>query len=129
MTWSELVTQIQQRYPATRVAASNQLALTVQLARHRNQLVVVDQFAALGDDWVAFRTRICAVDRLAPAEALLRSSQLVVGGICRDGDFYVLRHHHRLASLHAGDLAFAIEVLAQTADDLEASLEIGSDRF
>lgn len=128
MTWEELVTTFEQHFTAER-CSDDQLAVTLSYASGRTQLVVLDRFASLGQEWVGLRSRVCALSRLSPAEALSRNRLLVVGDLCLDDDFYVLQSKLLLRSLTLPDLELHLQVIGRTADELEAALETGSDHF
>ncbi|MBW2733068.1 MAG: hypothetical protein JRH20_11810 [Deltaproteobacteria bacterium] len=128
MIWEDLVTAFEQHFTAER-CNDDQLAITLTYASGRTQLLVLDHFASLGQQWVSLRTRVCARSHLPPAEALARNHQLVVGDLCLDDDFYVLQSKLLLRSVTLPDIELHLQVLGRTADEMEAALETGNDHF
>jgi hypothetical protein len=110
-------------------ASGEQVLITFEYDDQRSQLLAIESFSAMQNQWLCLRTRVCRRDSLPAEKALIYNAQLVFGHLALQDDHYVLISNHMIANLGKDELQLAMRTMAQTADEFEAALEGGSDNF
>ncbi|MGA8745936.1 MAG: hypothetical protein WB507_08730 [Solirubrobacterales bacterium] len=127
--WNALHRYIKSEY---KIASDdlNSVKLIFNLDNNRTQLVVVEKAGEVGDsEWAVISTAVCDENQINPKDALIRSSQMVVGGLALvDGGPVIFRHSIRLAELDPGEFEEPLRVAAVFGDKLEQELS-GADSY
>jgi len=86
----------------------------------RSQQIMVRNFQVNDEEWVEYRTFICAEADLNTRVALRKNEELLVGALAldKDGD-YCLLHNARLATLDLEEFEQPLHSLARSADQIE----------
>ena len=86
----------------------------------RSQLITVRNFQDDEEEWVEFRTFVCAEADLNARVALRKNEEFLVGALAldKDGD-YCLVHNARLATLDLIEFGHPLHMLALSADRIE----------
>ncbi|WP_436534715.1 hypothetical protein [Actinoplanes sp. HUAS TT8] len=86
----------------------------------RTQRVVISRYEAYEQEWVEFRSYVCAEAELSPRVALRKNDELNLGALAldKDGD-YSLVHRAALATLDQAEFALPVQVIAAIADRFE----------
>jgi hypothetical protein len=102
----------------------NSVKLIFNLDNDRTQMVVVEKGGEVGDsEWAIISTAVCDENQINPKDALIKSSQMVVGGLA-----LIFRHSIRLAELDPGEFEEPLRVAAVFGDELEQELS-GADSY
>jgi len=127
--WNALHRYIKSEY---KVASDeiNSVKLIFNLDNDRSQLVVVEKAGEVGDsEWAVVSTAVCGENEINPKAALMRSSQMVVGGLALvEGGPVIFRHSIRLADLDPGEFEEPLKLAAIFGDKLEQELS-GADAY
>lgn len=108
----------------------NSLKLLFDLGNGRSQLVVVEKIGDLGNsEWALISTAVCAESDIDPRDALVKSGEMIVGGLALiDGGPVIFRHSIRLADLDPAEFDEPLGVAAAFGDKLEQELST-ADNF
>jgi hypothetical protein len=108
----------------------NSVKLIFNLDNDRTQMVVVEKGGEVGDsEWAIISTAVCDENQINPKDALIKSSQMVVGGLALvEGGPVIFRHSIRLAELDPGEFEEPLRVAAVFGDELEQELS-GADSY
>jgi hypothetical protein len=108
----------------------NSLKLLFDVENGRSQLVIVEKIGELGNsEWALISTAVCAEGDIDPREALVKNSEMIVGGLALvDGGPVIFRHSIRLADLDPAEFDEPLKVAAAFGDKLERELST-ADNF
>lgn len=108
----------------------NCLKLLFDLGNDRSQMVVVETMGELGNsEWALISTAVCEESDISPRDALVKSSEMIVGGLALvDGGPVIFRHSIRLADLDPEEFHEPLRVAAAFGDRLERELST-ADNF
>jgi hypothetical protein len=127
--WNALRNYIKAEY---KVSADdlNSLKLLFALDGGRSQLVVVEKIGEVGNsEWALISTAVCEEGDIDPRDALVKNSEMIVGGLALiDGGPVIFRHSIRLADLDPGEFDEPLRVAASFGDSLERELST-ADKF
>jgi hypothetical protein len=100
------------------------LKLIFQFEDGRNQLVIVEKAGEVGNsEWALISTAVCEEGDIDPRDALVKSSEMIVGGLALiDGGPVIYRHSIRLADLDPDEFDEPLKVAAALGDRLEGEL-------
>lgn len=128
-TWESLRSYVKTNYNVTKDDL-NCMGLLFGLGEGRSQLVLVGK-RLLGDmEWAEIVTPVCKESDIAPRDALLRNSKMVVGGLLleEDGTVY-FRHSFPLKDLDVDEFEVPFQLAVGFGDALEKELTGGKDQF
>jgi hypothetical protein len=104
------------------------LGLDFRLDNGRTQKVMVNRQTLNGADWVQILSPVCEEAEIAPRDALVRSADMVVGGLVLiDGTIYV-RHSLPLKDLDIDEFEVPFHLAVGFGDRLEREI-VGIDRY
>lgn len=104
------------------------LGLDFQLDNGRTQKVMVTRAMLVDAEWVQILTPICEESDIAPREALVKSGEMVVGGLVLiDGTIY-FRHSLPLKDLDIDEFEVPFHLAVGFGDRLEREI-VGVDRY
>ncbi|HRI09794.1 MAG TPA: hypothetical protein PKW35_18355 [Nannocystaceae bacterium] len=103
------------------------LRLVWLFANGRRQQIAVRPFIALEREWCDFVSPICRRPALPPEIAVKLSRRFAVGAICLDDEVFVLRYTAPTSCLDTTTFDLLLQVLAATADELEADFAAADD--
>jgi hypothetical protein len=108
----------------------NSVKLVFELDDGRTQLVIVEKAGEVGNsEWALISTAVCEEGDIAPRDALVKSSEMIVGGLALvDGGPVIFRHSIRLADLDPDEFDEPLKVAAAFGDRLERELST-ADNF
>jgi hypothetical protein len=119
-SWDELQEHARKTYALSQ-DEEDYFALVWTYENERTQQIIVNRFESFGQDWVRFRTFVCAGTDLNPTVALRKNEGFALGALALDADGdYCLIHSAALATLDPEEFTLPLSVLARTADSLEA---------
>lgn len=127
--WNALHNYITQNYQ-TSDDDFKSVKLIFNVDSSRSQLVMVHNGGELeGSEWAVISTAVCDEDELDPREALVRNSQMLMGGLAlvEDGPV-IFQYAIRLADLDPAEFEAPLKVTVLYGDRLERELSTG-DRF
>lgn len=127
--WNALHSYIHSNYTVSE-ADADLIKLVFALDGGRSQAVLVARGGELeGSEWAVISTAVCAEGDISPREALLRNSEMLVGGLAliEDGPV-IFRYAIRLADLDPAEFEAPIKIAAIFGDELEQELA-KSDQF
>ncbi|MDR7275326.1 hypothetical protein [Catenuloplanes atrovinosus] len=118
-TWHELREHARTAYTLVK-DEEDAFSLIWQYESGRSQQVTVSRFAYSEQDWVEFRSYVCAADEMSPRAALRKNAEFSLGALAtdEDGDYFLI-HQASLATLDPDEFALPLRALAMTADHLE----------
>ena len=120
-TWTDIKDHARSNYKLAE-EHDNNLKLVFQYPGGRLQAVIVAHYEAMGRVWIDFSSACCQYERLDPRAALQQSFNLAVGGLCLDGEVYVVRHTVAAELLRLEDLDLLMHAVARAAHQIERSL-------
>lgn len=96
----------------------------------RSQLVFVNYGGELeGSEWAVISTAVCEESDISHREALVRNSQMLMGGLALiDGGPVIFRYAIRLADLDPAEFETPLKVTVLFGDELERELS-SLDRY
>jgi hypothetical protein len=126
--WEALRRHIKSNYKITDDQL-DMLALLFDVGDGRTQIVFVRKMM-LGDlEWAEITTPVCTEADITPRDALLRNSDLVVGGLAlMDTGTVMFRHSLPLKDLDVDEFEVPFHVIINFGDRLEQELAV-VDRF
>jgi hypothetical protein len=127
-SWNEIKDYVQSKYTLN-VDAPTHFSLVFGYDDDRSQQIGVRNFHSGDEEWIEFRTFVCAEADLNPRVALRKNEDILVGALAldKDGD-YCLIHNARLATLDLTEFEYPLHALAHSADLLEEE-HSGQDDF
>ena len=106
----------------------NMLGLDFKFDDGRTQKVIVSRESLNGADWIQILTPVCEESELDPREALLKSGQMIVGGLALiDGTIY-FRHSLPIKDLDIDEFEVPFQLAVGFGDALEKEI-VGIDRY
>jgi hypothetical protein len=118
-TWGEIQEHVRSKYTLSK-DEERHFALVWEYEGGRTQQVFVRPFSAYDQDWVEFRTFVCAESEMSPRVALRKNESFVFGALALDDDGdYVMIYSAPLATLDPEELEMPLNALARVADRLE----------
>lgn len=126
-TWLEVQEYARARY---RLAEDFEAGFKViwRYDNDRSQQIVVSRARALGREWCRFASPACQRSQMPAELALRRSHGFAVGSLVLDGEIYVVVHALLLAPMSFEEFDLLLNLVASTADQLEAEFA-GVDQF
>ena len=124
-TWAELQSYARGKYRLSE-DVEDRFALIFAIPGGRTQQVVVSHFAALGRDFIEFRTPVCREDQLDARVALLHNANFgeqhhsILGALALHEGVYYLVHRALLGTLDSEEFELPLHAMALHADTLEA---------
>jgi hypothetical protein len=108
----------------------NSVKLLFELDGGRSQAVIVERTGPVGDsEWAVISTAVCDGTAVDAREALIKSSQLVVGGLALvDGGPLIFRHSIRLRDLDPPEFEEPLRLAVTFGDQLEREIS-GADKY
>lgn len=108
----------------------NSVTLLFNVDDHRSQLVMVHRAGEVaGSEWATISTPICDEGDIDTREALLKSADMIVGGLALiDGGPVIFRHSIRLQDLDPAEFEEPLGIAIQFGDRLERELT-GADKY
>ena len=104
------------------------LGLDFRLENGRTQKVVVRRTALSSAEWIQILTPVCEEGDIAPREALIKSGEMIVGGlVLLDGTIY-FRHSLPLKDLDIDEFEVPFHLAVGFGDRLEREI-VGVDRY
>jgi hypothetical protein len=126
-SWEGLRNYIKSNY-VIGVDELDMLGLDFALDGGRTQKVIVSRMNLGDSEWVEIATPVCNEGEIAPRDALLRSGDIVVGGlILREGTVY-FRHSLPLKDLDIDEFEVPFHIAVSFGDKLEREI-VGVDRY
>ena len=121
--WNALHTYITRNYKVSD-DSFKALKLVFDVDEDRSQLVVVENGGELeGSEWAVISTAVCEETNIDAREALVKNSQILVGGLALvDGGPVVFRYAIRLADLDPAEFETPLKVAVLFGDQLEREL-------
>lgn len=118
-SWHELREHARTQYTVDKME-DDWFSVQWALDEGRTQRVVMSRYEAFEQEWVEFRSFVCAEAELSPRVALRKNDELAIGAFTldEDGD-YALVHRAALASLDQVEFALPVQALAVAADRFE----------
>lgn len=105
------------------------LGLDFQLPNGRTQKVFVRKMMLGTEEWAEIGTPVCQEEDISPRAALLKSGEMIVGGLVLWQDGTVLfRHSLPLKDLDVDEFEAPFQLAVQFGDALEREL-VGVDRY
>jgi hypothetical protein len=127
-SWNEIKDYARSKYTLNN-DEDDFLAILFGFDDDRSQLITVRNFQDNDEEWVEFRTFICAEADLKPRVALRKNEEFLVGALALDKDgYYCLIHNARLATLDLVEFEHPLQLLALCADQLELD-HAGTDEY
>jgi hypothetical protein len=127
--WASLRSYIKSNY---KIVADelNSLTLHFEAGGGRTQVIVVSISGEVGgSEWAEISTAVCAESEINPRDALIRNSQMIVGGLALiQGGPVVYRHSFPLVNLDLPEFDIPLRAVVVFGDRLEQELA-GGDRF
>ncbi len=118
-SWHELREHARTQYIVDRME-DDWFSLQWSLNDDRTQRVVVSRYEAFDQEWVEFRSFICAEAELSPRVAVRKNDELNLGALALDADGdYSLVHRAALATLDQAEFALPVQAIASIADRFE----------
>ncbi|TCB95421.1 hypothetical protein E0H26_19700 [Micromonospora zingiberis] len=118
-TWHELCEHARTKYQLDKIE-DGWFSLIWSYAEGRTQQIVVSRYEVFDQEWIEFRSYVCAEAELSPQVALRKNATFGVGALVIDDDGdYALIHRTPLATLDQEEFALPLRALAATADELE----------
>jgi hypothetical protein len=124
--WNALRSYVKSNY---NIADDNldSLRLIFDTGSGRSQVVFVSKIGDTG--WAQVSTAVCEESQINPRDALIRNSQMTVGGLALvDGGPVIFRHAFPLADLDPAEFEIPLGIAVNFGDELERELT-GADRF
>lgn len=108
----------------------NSVKLIFNVDDHRSQLVMVHRAGEIGgSEWAVISTAVCDEGDVDPREALLKSADMIVGGLALvDGGPIIFRHAIRLQDLDPAEFEEPLKIAVLFGDRLEQELT-GADAY
>ncbi len=104
------------------------LGLDFRLDNGRTQKVIVRRMTLNGGEWVQILTPVCEETDIAPRDALVKSGEMIVGGLVLiDGTIY-FRHSLPLKDLDTDEFEVPFHLAVGFGDRLEREI-VGADRY
>jgi len=127
--WNALHTYINRNYKVSEDDFKS-LRLLFNLDGGRSQLVLVERGGELeGSEWAIISTAVCDEGEIDPREALIRNSEMLVGGLALiDGGPVLFRYAIRLADLDPPEFEAPLKIAVLFGDSLEQELA-KSDKY
>ena len=126
-TWGEVQEYARSKYVLSK-DEEQWFSLIWRYEGDRTQQIFVKRFSAYNQDWVEFRSFVCAGTELSPQVALRKNETFLVGALALDTDGdYCMIHNAPLATLDPEEFDLPLSVLASVADDLEKEHTIKDD--
>lgn len=127
--WSDLHSYIKSHYKVTDDKIDS-VKLLFDLEDGRTQAVIIERAGELGgSEWAVISTAVCAEGGIDPRTALVRNSEMTMGGLALvDGGPVIFRHSIRLADLDPNEFEDPLKVAIFFGDSLELELT-GADQF
>jgi hypothetical protein len=124
--WNSLRSYIKSQYKVSKDDL-NVLTLLFDVDGGRSQVVLVGRAGEVGNsEWAVISTPVCDEGDIDPREALIRSDQMVVGGLALvEGGPIFFRHSIRLADLDPPEFDEPLKLAAVYGDQLERELAKG----
>jgi hypothetical protein len=108
----------------------NSVKLIFDVDEQRSQLVMVHRAGELdGSEWAIISTAVCDEGDVAPREALIKSADMIVGGLALiDEGPIIFRHAIRLQDLDPAEFEEPLRIAVLFGDRLEKELT-GADKY
>lgn len=118
-SWHELREHARTQYTVDRLE-DDWFSVQWSFDDERTQRVVVSRYEAWEQEWVEFRSFICAESEMDPRVALRKNDSLNLGALALDDDGdYSLVHRAALATLDQAEFALPLQAIASIADRFE----------
>jgi hypothetical protein len=124
--WTSLCGYIRNRYKITEDKI-DMITLIFDTGSGRSQRVLVSD---AGNNWAQISTAVCEEQQVSARDALVRNSQMRIGGLALvDGGPVIFRHSFPLATLDVEEFEEPLEMVVKYGDQLARELAGGADRF
>ncbi|BCY08553.1 YbjN domain-containing protein [Actinoplanes sp. L3-i22] len=119
-SWHELREHARTQYQVDKMEDDWFSVLWSLNAEGRTQRIVVSRYEAYEQEWVEFRSYLCAESEMSPRVALRKNDSLNIGALAldKDGD-YSLIHRAAIATLDQQEFALPLQAIALIADRFE----------
>lgn len=130
--WTGLRTYIMSNYKVSE-EDHDSLKLTFSLEGGRSQMAIVrklpDPLEEGNSGWAEILTPVCQESDLNPREALVRNSQMIVGGLAlwEQQGLVIFRHSFPLEDLDPSEFEVPLRIVVTFGDELEHELSKGGD--
>ncbi|GAA2706578.1 MULTISPECIES: hypothetical protein [Actinoplanes] len=126
-TWHELREHARTQYTLEKIEDEWFSVIWAQ-ETGRSQRIVVSRYEAYGQEWVEFRSFVCAEAEMSPRVALRKNADLNMGALALDSDGdYLLVHRAAIATLDQQEFALPLQIVATIADQLEREFTAKDD--
>jgi hypothetical protein len=127
-TWESLRGYVISNYTIARDDA-DAIGLRFRTEGDRSQVIMVRKADLGGFEWAQIVTPVAQADQVDARDALVRSGNMVVGGLAIEGDLLVFRHSIPLKDLDVDEFEIPLGVAVNFGDELEKALTGGGDEF
>ncbi len=127
-SWAEVQEYARSKYKLAE-DKDNSFKLVFEYQNKRLQAVIVSKFEAMNREWCDFASACAKADQINPEVALRKNFQFAVGALCLDRDIYIVRYTVQMATMDMEEFELPLQVVASTADKLEAEFTGGGDQF
>jgi hypothetical protein len=119
-SWHELREHARTQYQVDKMEDDWFSVLWSLDAEGRTQRIVVSRYEAYEQEWVEFRSFVCAGSEMSPRVALRWNDGLDIGALALDSDGdYALIHRAAIATLDQQEFALPLQAIAVVADEFE----------